>query len=211
MRDISPKFVSVVQSDSELVAASQKGNTGAFGELFLRHHLTVRRLIVSVIGPNAPVDDLTQETFLQAYNSIDRFRSESGFLTWLHRIAVNCSISFLRRKRKHKTGDCSMSVDTAIETNSPSAHDAVLGRELVRRLYRVLLDLSVKRRTAFVLFHIQGHSVEQVANILGVAKATVKSRVFFARREIMKKAAQDAYLLELMEELQNNGTLKQQQ
>ena len=189
------------RDDQDLVRRAQAGDREATGDLFVLHSHAVRRLLASVIGPGADLDDLTQEVFLRAHRSLHGFRGESRFSTWLHRLTVNTAVSHLRKmKNKHVFMD-PVVLEVVAGDDSASVHDCAMGREMIRRLYRILDTVSHKRRAAFTLFEIEGRSLASLAEILGISRASAKSRVWFARREITRKAGDDPYLGPLLREL----------
>ena len=189
-----------VQDDQDLVRRAQAGDREAIGDLFVLHSHAVRRLLRSVIGPNADLDDLTQEVFLRAHRSLHGFKGKSRFATWLHRLTVNTAISHLRKmKNKNVLMDPAV-LEVVAGDDSASVHESAIGREMVRRLYEILDTVSHKRRAAFTLFEIEGHSLASMAEILGISRASAKSRVWFARREITRKAGDDPYLGPLLAE-----------
>ena len=187
--------------DRDLVRRAQAGDREAMGDLFLLHSHAVRRLLASVIGPNADLDDLAQEVFLRAHRSLPGFRGKSRFATWLHRLTVNTAVSHLRKMKNKQVLMDPVVLEVVAGDDSASVHDCAMGREMVRRLYRILDTVSHKRRAAFTLFEIEGRSLASLAEILGISRASAKSRVWFARREITKKAGDDPYLGPLLREL----------
>jgi len=184
--------------EDKLIRAAQGGDRDAMGMLFATHYEGVRRLIATVIGPDAELDDITQDVFIQAFISLRKFRKESSLSTWLHRIAVHCALS---RLRGHVTRR-KILIDQKIETHVPvDAESNVDARRMLRRLYDILDAVSPLRRVAFTLFEIEGRAIEEVAAITNVSQATAKSRIWFARREVLKKARKDMVLLPLLMEL----------
>ena len=185
--------------DDALVARLRAGDREALGQLFLRHANPVRRLLVSVMGPSDEVEDLVQEVFLAVHRSIAGFRGNARFSTWLHRVTVNTALNALRRPRRTVAVE---PVDLDRHSDRASGADtAVLVRERVRRLYAILDAMTPKRRVAFTLFELEGRSIAEVAEMTGVALPVAKSRIFFARRELKKRAREDAYLAPLLDEL----------
>ncbi len=191
----------VVDTDRELVACAQEGDREALGELFLRHSMSVRRLLISVIGPCSDLDDLAQDVFIQVHRSLPKFRNEARFSTWLHRLTVNVAISYLRRPRWRQAARDPVSLDQG-PGGGCDAHGKLAAREMVRRFYAVLNKLTTKRRVAFMLFAVQGHSIAEAAKIVGVSAPMMKSRIWFARRDVFKKARRDPHLGELLKELE---------
>ncbi len=191
-----------VDTDRELTARAQEGNREALGELFVRHSMSVRRLLISVIGPCSELDDLAQDVFLQVHRSLHKFRGEARFSTWLHRLTVNVAISYLRRPRWRQVARDPVSLDQGTDAGGTDAHDKLAAREMVRRFYAVLDGLTPKRRVAFVLFAVRGHSIAEAAEMVGVKTPIMKSRIWFARRDVLKKARRDPHLGELLKELE---------
>lgn len=187
--------------DLDLVERAQAGDREALGELFVRHSTAVRRLLASVVGPSADLDDLAQDVFVQVHRSLPKFRKESRFTTWLHRVTVNTAISHLRKPRGRVVPTEPQAIDRVAGNGASDPHRTHLGREMMRRLYRILDALTPKRRAAYAMFEIEGRSIAEVAEILGVPVTVAKSRIWFARREVRKKAAGDEYLGPLLEEL----------
>ena len=187
--------------EARLVSRARTGDVEALGDLFVYHVGSVRRLLVSVIGPGAELDDLAQDIFLQVYRSLGHFRGDSGFATWLHRLTINTAISHIRKKKRNMTPIEPSLANSFGGVSKDSPHDSQVVKEMVRRLYAILDTISPKRRAAFVLFEIEGVNLVELAKILGVSRAAAKSRVWFARKEIRKKAAEDDYLRPLLMEL----------
>ncbi len=187
--------------DTDLVRRAKAGDRDAMGELFLGHVQAVRRLLVSVIGPGAELDDLTQDVFIQVHKSLRRFRGDAGFSTWLHRLTVNVAISHLRKKKNARMEVNFNRVGREAGVSMTTPHDVSATRQMLTRLYAILETVSPSRRAAFVLFEIEGYSLAELAGTLGISRPAAKSRVWFARREVMKKAASDEVLRPLVEEM----------
>jgi RNA polymerase sigma-70 factor (ECF subfamily) len=150
----------------------------------------LERTLHRILGASADVEDVLQQTFVAAIRAFPAFRGEASVRTWLTSIAVRFA-----QGRKHKA-------ERRLElVPEPSTEGTDLGRALDdrRRLdrLRALLDaIESKKRTAFVLHVIEGRSVEEVAVLVGASMSATKSRIFFARRELMKKARRDPILSE---------------
>jgi RNA polymerase sigma-70 factor (ECF subfamily) len=184
-----------------LVARARSGDPEALGALFVAHATATRRLLRSVLGPDDDLDDLAQEVFVQVHRSIRSFRGDSGFSTWLHRLTVNTAISHLRsraRRRARLEAAPPVTPPTSLE---PGPDDRAAAREMLRQLYSILEAMSVKRRVAFTLFELEGVPLERLSEVLGVSVQAAKSRVFFARQEVIARAATDPCLAALIEEI----------
>lgn len=193
MRDSKSSNFSNVE-DIQIVAQVLEGNTGAFSALVQRHRERVYRTAYSLVGDLDEADDLAQEAFIKAFRALRRFRGQSLFSTWLHRIAVNCCLDYL--KSKHRRNFVSLD-DYRENWDAPrlwmgrakNADVRVERRELQEILERALGDLSEAYRVTFVLREIEGLTYEEIAELLGCSIGTVKSRLFRGRaklREILQ-------------------------
>lgn len=187
-------------ADRPLVEAAQAGDREALGELFVRHAHLVRRLLASVIGSTAELDDLTQDVFIQVFRSLPTFRGDSRFTTWLHQVTMYAAYNHLRRPRR--TTVTEPDELAAIGTGEEEGPHARLHcRDTLRRLNAILETIKPKKRIAFILFAVEGYSIGEVSELVGAPIPTVKSRVWFARRELRKKAKRDPVLAQVLSEL----------
>ncbi len=173
--------------EERVVERAIAGSREAFDELVSRHRGQIYALIRTLTGDDPDADDLTQETFVRAYNAIARFRQESAFRTWLSRIAVNVVRTHRTRQRRRRHA---FTVDLAAE--SDQALDAALvvrgdfDTTLSRRqaIVRALAMLPEDWRVALTLRDVQGFEYHEIAAILRVPIGTIESRVFRARRRL---------------------------
>lgn len=192
--------------DRSLVLRAQGGDRDALGELFMRHAPTVRRLLGSIVGPTADLDDIVQDIFIQVHRSLGRFRGDSRFSTWLHQVTVYTAYNYLRRPRDRGILTEPSIIGATRDTRGVSAHDRLVSKKSLDRLNRVLDKIKPKKRVAFILYAVHGYSAAEVAEMVGAPLPTVKSRIWFARRELLKKARRDPYLASLLEELEGDDT-----
>lgn len=193
MRDSKSSNFSNVE-DIQIVAQVLEGDTGAFSALVQRHHERVYRTAYSLVGDLDEADDLAQEAFIKAFRALRRFRGQSRFSTWLHRIAVNCCLDYLQSKHRRNF----VSLDDYRENwhapriwmgRAKNADVRVERRELQEILERALGELPEAYRVTFVLREIEGLTYEEIAESLGCSIGTVKSRLFRGRaklREILQ-------------------------
>lgn len=180
--------------EQSLVEKAQQGDAYAVGKLYEIHGTTVRRLLVRILGPGEYVDDLLQDVFVQVLQSVHAFRGDCRFATWLHRMTANIALSWLRKKTRKPV----FQGEVAYPPVPATQYTVTTTRAELLELYAILNTLSPKRRIAFVLFEIEGCTISEIAEMTGSNGPTVKSRIFFARRDMMKKAATSAVLRELM-------------
>jgi RNA polymerase sigma-70 factor (ECF subfamily) len=189
-----------VSSDEELVERAQRGDRAAFRALFLTHRAQTSRLLARLV-PQAEVEDVTQEVFLQVHRSLSAFRGESRFSTWLYRLTFNVARMHLRRQRSRPKLNLA-GQDEAGQLEQPAPESPQLDAERHERLEaldRLLARLSDKKREALILHDFQGVSAEEIARICEVPVMTVRTRVFYARRELYAALAEEPALAALLE------------
>jgi RNA polymerase sigma-70 factor (ECF subfamily) len=179
------------RSDEELLAAAQGGISSALEELLTRHRMTVYRAARRFVESADDADDLVQETMLRAFVSIGNFRSEARFSSWLVAIVINAALSS-KRKSSHfhwiYLDEIQESEDRSrawiLPDSRPNPEQEYLRREL-----RILLRREVSRQHRKYRFILQAcdvdeFSIEEVAQVLGITHAAVKSRLHRARRKL---------------------------
>lgn len=177
--------------DETLVARTQAGDPSAFDELVRRFSPRLYGLVYNMTANHEDTNDLLQEIFAKAYRSIKGFQGKSSFYTWIHTIAVNRTLNFLKKRgRRHSVSldDVDRSIETDPEfleltATSDPVREAGL-RELQKKLNESLLKLSPKHRAVVTMFDIQGMPHAEIAKILNVSEGTVRSRLFYAHREL---------------------------
>ncbi len=174
-------------NDEELIDETLNGNREAFCALALKYQDRVYNLALPIVGNHDDALDVVQETFLQALSHLESFRRSSRFYTWLYRIAYNCAIGTLRRRRKTLSVDVvSEEFGVSFESNE-DAPDARLRRKDVAKALKVALaKLPTEYRKAIVLREIYDYDYEQIAEKLNVPVGTVRSRLHRARASLRK-------------------------
>lgn len=180
-------------TDAELVARTKDGDASAFDELVRRYSPRVYGLVYNMTSNHEETNDLLQDIFLKAFRSIRGFRGDSSFYTWIHTIAANMTINFLK-KRNRRRGVSLNDVDAHIE-NDPDYIEATSSSasnprreanlaELQKKLNEALQKLSHDHRAVVTMFDIQGMPHAEIARILGISEGTVRSRLFYAHRQL---------------------------
>jgi len=172
--------------DSELVVRSKDGDLHAFNFIVQRYQSQVLNLSARIIGDRGRAEDVTQETFISAYQAIGRFRGGS-LPAWLMRIAANASRDSLRGSQRRPE----QSLDESLESASfqpvsaePSPEEHAERSELNKELQKAILALSDNQRAVLVLIDVQGFSYEETTESVGASIGTVKSRLNRARRRV---------------------------
>jgi RNA polymerase sigma-70 factor (ECF subfamily) len=173
--------------DRRLIADCLAGRTAAFGDLIRRYQDRLFNAVVRVVDQPEDAADVVQDAFLNAYQSLNSFKGDSEFFTWLYRIAFNAAIS-LRRKRKAVLSFDGVPDTQAVEPEDPSEYTrpgAALERtEEDTQLLAALTRLSPEHKAVLVLKDLEGQKYEDIAAILDVPVGTVRSRLHRARMEL---------------------------
>lgn len=184
----------------ELVRRAQRGDRAAFTELFRRHRNDVARLVFRMLGPTADVEDVTQEVFLQVHKSLGEFRGQAKFTTWLHRVTVNVVLMVRRAARSRPVFAGEPVADHEPDRGLLPDEDAARHARIAA--FRRLLDrLPEKKRTVFILHEIEGQSPADIAEIVDAPVLTVRTRLFYARRELAEMMREEPTLAQLAEEI----------
>jgi RNA polymerase sigma-70 factor (ECF subfamily) len=184
----------VSADDHRLIAECLHGRTAAFGELVARHQDRLYNTVFRLLDNAEDAQDVVQEAFLNAYQSLDSFKGDSQFYTWLYRIAVNTAISHKRKQRVTLRIDgsggesCAEPFDTS-ELSHPG--HALEQAEQGRRVQEALNRLSPEHRAVLILKDIEGQKYETMAQVLQVPIGTIRSRLHRARLELRELLKQD--------------------
>jgi RNA polymerase sigma-70 factor (ECF subfamily) len=177
--------------DARLVARTQAGDPGAFDTLVVKYSPRLYGLVYNMTSNHEDTNDLLQDIFAKAYRSIAGFRGNSAFYTWVHSIAVNMTINFLKKRGRRMTLSLD-DMDAGVEKNKEfieltsstnPVRDADLS-ELQQRLNEAMMKLSYDHRAVVTMFDIQGMPHAEIAQILGISEGTVRSRLFYAHRQL---------------------------
>ena len=174
--------------DPRLIAECLQGRSAAFGELVRRYQDRLYNTAYRLTGNAEDAQDVVQEAFLSAYQSLGSFKGDSLFFTWLYRIAVNTAISLKRKQRVALSIHTGAGEEGGLEPADPSdlsrPGHALEQAEEEQRIQRALDRLSPEHRTVLVLKEIEGQKYEAMAEILGVPIGTIRSRLHRARLEL---------------------------
>ena len=180
----------MTHTDAATVALARDGNSEAFRALVEHHSRAVYRLAHRMTGNPSDAEDVVQETFLRAYKQLGRFESRANFGTWLHRIAVNCSIDLIRarprRETSHDVADLEVMNAPPVTSKAVEASPErlMLSAEVQERISSAMTSLSQMERAAFVLRHFEGHSIEEISRTLGLKVNAAKHSIFRAVKKM---------------------------
>ena len=167
-----------------LVARARGGDRTAFRALFDRHRGDVARLVYRMVGPRAEMEDLVQEVFVQVHRSLRDFRGDARFSTWLHRVTVNVVLMHRRAERSRPVLTEVLPSGTIEDVGSVHPDDEAERRARIGAFFQVLEGIAEKKRVVFVLHDLEGLSPAEISTIVGSPVLTVRTRLFYARREL---------------------------
>ena len=180
-------------SDEKLIASALDGDQQAYQELLIKYQKTVFHIILKIIRNADDAQDLVQETFMRAFKTLASYRSEFRFSTWLCKIAANCSIDYLRKKKIR-----AFSMDKPIETKNGTVEvefqdkganpeEYMLRKQRLISIEEAIESLPEKYKEVIVYRHHDDKSYEEIAKIMNIPIGTVKARIFRARELLKKK------------------------
>lgn len=183
--------------EDALIASARSGEPAAFKALYQRHRNDVARLVFRMLGARSDLEDVLQEVFFQVYRSLKDFRGQSKFSTWLYRVTVNVVLMHRRAQRSRPTYTEEPSAEITADPEVVLPDEDADRRERVRAFARLLDKLAEKKRIVFVLHELEGIAPTEIAQIVGAPVLTVRTRLFYARREIEAMLADEPSLAAL--------------
>lgn len=185
-------------SDADLARQAKAGDLAAFETLTNKYEQRVYSLAMRILRQEQDAEDVTQQTFLSILEHLERFREESSFSTWVFRIATHAALKIIRKRKGLHT----VSLDEATEERDGyetvphpdyiadwrhSPHEAAARNELKRLMEDALAQLDEKHRLIFLLRDVEGFSVRETAETLGLSEANVKVRLLRARLQLREQ------------------------
>jgi RNA polymerase sigma-70 factor (ECF subfamily) len=184
--------------DRELAQRAASGDRAAQRELFTAQRGAVHHALFRILGSNRELEDLIQDAFLEIFRALPSFRGDSTLSRWCQTIATRIAYLAISRRRPQPV-DLAL-VEEIVADDVDTQRQAML-REATRRLYGALERIEVKQRVAFALAVIDGRSLAEVAELTESTVIAVKTRVWRARKDLMKRASKDAVLSSYLAEL----------
>jgi len=182
------------RTEEELVHSALRGDTAAFRELMRVHRQRMVSLIHRMLGPSGDVEDVAQEVYLHVHRSLGSFRGEARFSTWLYRLTANVVRMHIRRLRSRpRLVSMGAESEPVFERHDsgPSPAEGAERADRVAALYRRLDELSEKKRDVIVLHDLEGLPAAEIALIVDAPVLTVRTRLFYARKDLYELLAQE--------------------
>jgi len=180
-----------VSDEAELIRRCRAGERRAHEEFYAHFRRQITANLYRVLNDRSELDDLVQEVFVIAFRGLEKFRGDARLSTWLYRICVNVALGKIRSKTRRPPPLLSdQPLGETIE-NSPDDPRRLLERQQDReRVYRILETLPPKKRIVLFLHEIEGLDLKDIAYIVDANPVTVRTRLFYARKEFYKRIAE---------------------
>jgi RNA polymerase sigma-70 factor (ECF subfamily) len=171
-------------NERAVVESAQQGDTEAFRMLFEQNRQRIFSLAYQYTKNAEDAEDILQETFIKTYNFLDKYQTENdaNFSSWIYRIGINCSIDYLRRKKRtrHDFSDWDKVEKTYSDDNHSNPEQSARLEELRERISVLVEMLSPRQRMVFILKHYQQLSIKEIAELLDCSEGSVKKQLFRA-------------------------------
>lgn len=183
------------EEEESLIDLAIAGDSQAFSSLYQRYYSQVYAFCVRMLHGHGDPEDTTQQVFLEAWRSLHRFEKRSLFSTWITRIAIHTCLSLLRRGKKNRQHQ--EAEFTCMEPEQ-SLDDQINSKAQRQAIQQILKTLTDKKKIVFILSDLQGMRAPEIAHILKIPDATVRTRLFHARKEFLDAVNQNSHYKELL-------------
>jgi RNA polymerase sigma-70 factor (ECF subfamily) len=173
-------------TDEDLVDLVCKGETRRFEELVQRHQDAVYSMALRYARAAGDAEDIAQEAFLRAFRSLDSFRHEAKFSTWLFRITYNLCVDWGRRNAKVRAAERVLEEDEEIADRRSDVEGAVFAEIERKEIGAEASRLAERYRVVIMMYYYDGRSYDEIGKILGIPPKTVETRLYRARRQLRK-------------------------
>lgn len=175
-------------NNKELIEAARKGDIKAFGRIVELNSQSAFRITFRIVANEEDARDIVQESFIVIWEKLDRIKDTTKFESWLYRVLVNKSYDLLREK-KRRPGEMGQAEDRLrlISTEDDNPEKRLENQEIAGLIKHYSEGLSKKQRLVFVLSELEGKSHDEIAEITGIKKDSIKSNLHHARKKIMEK------------------------
>jgi len=191
----------VSHDDVELIDLTLAGDESAFRQLYDKYVRKVYNLAYRMVGRDGDPEEMTQEIFYQAYKNLRNFQGKSQFYTWLYRVAANTCLQHIRKSSRGRGNasyeDLEEQAPMALPASAEPGPEDEAGRRLLQeKIARKINELPENQRMVMILGPIQGHSYEEMSQILGVSVTVIKGRLHRAReslRTVLRREREEAF------------------
>ncbi len=169
---------------AELVTACQSKERQAQSEFYLKYRAEVARTVYKVLGPDADMEDVIQDVFIEVFRCIHKFKGKAKVTTWLYRVCVNVALQRLRKRKRRPEG---YQLPEEEQPNFETPLRNLERKENNRIVYEILDTVAPKKRVVFVLHEIMGLKAKEISKLVEANVLTVRTRLHYARKEFYEK------------------------
>jgi len=169
---------------TELVVACQASEREAQSQFYLKYRGEVARTVYKVLGPDADMEDVIQDVFIEVFRCIHKFKGKAKVTTWLYRVCVNVALQRLRKRKRRPEG---YQLPEEEQPNFETPLREMERKENNRIVYEILDTIAPKKRVVFVLHEIMGLESKEISELVQANVLTVRTRLHYARKEFYKK------------------------
>lgn len=180
-------------TETDIIRNIKNGDTHAFKLLVEQHHKLVFRTVMGFVHIKEDAEDLTQDVFINAFQSIKYFQEKAEFATWLHRIAVNTSLNFIKKNRFRKLFDFAEEKWQSIfnqPDNTVNPEEQMIDHEVNISIRKAIDQLTAKQRTAFILSKYNELPQKKIAEIMQISEGAVEQHLQRAKIKLQKKISE---------------------
>ncbi|HLH36681.1 MAG TPA: sigma-70 family RNA polymerase sigma factor [Alloacidobacterium sp.] len=180
--------------DHALIRAVLAGDKDAYGQLVMRHSQSVFRVAFRITENEADAEEVVQESFFRGYRKLESFDARASFQTWIYRIAMNCALDVLNKRKSHAAMPIAEEYDgeqatVQLADGAAGPERLLLSRQIEALRQTAMEKLTATERVAFVLRHMEDRSTEEIAAALGIAPNSAKQAVFRAVQKLRQSLA----------------------
>ena len=173
-----------IETDIGLVMDIRDGNKKALGKLVERRKKSAFRIALGLVGNKDDAFDISQEAFLRVYRSANTYDESQPFAPWFYTIIANLSRTWLRRRSRRDNKMVDVDDVSWLLVDERTPEQAIIKKEMVAQLRQALKELPFDDREIITLQHFRGMSYDEIAQLLGIPKGTVMSRLYYARKKL---------------------------
>ncbi|MBS2028391.1 MAG: RNA polymerase sigma factor [Deltaproteobacteria bacterium] len=192
--------------DGEVISRAAKGEREMLAELYRRYRGEAMRFIRHAVRHTHDADDILQEVFVEVSRSLRKFEGRAAFTTWLHRVCVRTAVRHMKRRYRQVGEADEPTLRPELPDPSATPHEGAETQERARRVQAMIEKIAPKKRMVLVLHDLEGVSPKEISKLVGAPVLTVRTRLFYARKELAAMAVQDPALAEFFAEVASGGS-----
>lgn len=175
-----------ISSEADWIRRAQQGDNKAFQLLVEQYAQTVRKTVIGMLGEGGVAEDVAQEVFIRLHKALPKFRGEAQLSTYIHRIAVNLSLTELKKQQRRRKWQLPFNRETTVQTNRITEEDQQARKDLKDVIDLALQQIDPDFRAVVVLRLVQGYSLKETAHILNIPEGTVASRLARGQKKLQQ-------------------------